>query len=65
MRHQASYTIFYYTNLQGSLEDLEDVISASLETLLSSLPVEHLPDVLHVGSLAVEVLERKKERGGE
>lgn len=42
--------------LQRSLEDLEGVLAVALEALLSSLPVDDLPDVVHVGSFAVEIL---------
>jgi hypothetical protein len=46
----------FISSLQRGLENLEGVISVSLEALLSSLPVDDLPDVLHVGSLAIKVL---------
>jgi hypothetical protein len=42
--------------LQRSLEDLESVLPVALEALLSSLPVDDLPDILNVCSLAIEVL---------
>lgn len=42
--------------LHGGLEDLESVVAAALESSFRRLPVEYLPDVVDVGSLAVQVL---------
>jgi hypothetical protein len=41
---------------EGRLERLEGILATAVEASLGSLPVENVPDVLHVGSLAVEVL---------
>ena len=46
----------YPRELNRRLENLESVCARSQEALLSSLPVDHVPDVLHVRSLAVQVL---------
>lgn len=43
--------------LHVGLESLESVVSASGVTSLGGLPVDHLPDVVDVRGLAVEVLE--------
>ena len=45
-----------HPRLQRGLENLEGVLAIALEALLSSLPVNDLPDVLHIGSFAVEIL---------
>lgn len=42
--------------LEGSLEGLEGVLAGSREARFSCLPVDDIPDVLDVGSLAVEIL---------
>lgn len=42
--------------LNRSLEDLESILSTTMEASLGRLPVDNLPDVLDIGSLAVEIL---------
>lgn len=43
--------------LHVGFEDLEGVVAAAAKSRLGRLPVDHLPDVLHVRRLAVEVLQ--------
>ena len=41
----------------GRLEDAEDIRTRSKITFLSRLPVDYIPDILHICGLAVLVLE--------
>jgi hypothetical protein len=43
-------------NLNGCFQNLEDVRTRSQVPLLGSLPVDDIPDVLNVCSLAIQVL---------
>lgn len=45
--------------LQGSFENLESIFTVSFETLFSSCPVDDLPDVLHICSFAIVVLNNE------
>lgn len=44
---------------QEGLEVRKSVLTATLESLLSRLPVDHLPDILNVRSLSVQVLQEE------
>lgn len=50
------YPVLFHS-LDGCLEHAERVCARSQVTLLRSLPVDDVPDVLDIGSLAVLVLE--------
>lgn len=59
-----SFYLLIHTILQRSLEDLESVLSVALESLLSSFPVDDLPDILDICSLSVKVLMNHKVSQG-
>lgn len=54
----------FIPSLQRSLEDLESVLPVPFEALLSSLPVDDLPDILDVCSLAIKILTNHRVSRG-
>lgn len=48
----------YHRWLDGGAEDFEGVLAGAGESSLSSLPVDDVPDVVNVSSLAVEILSQ-------
>ena len=57
----------YLRYLDGGLEDLESICTRTKEALFSCLPVDDVPDVLHIRSFAIQVLStvRTSDRKNE